>query len=451
MQTIAGIDFFPLHYDGNGNLSDANELGALTQAAAAATDVMLISHGFRNDENDATSLYTRFLTSFSGQLGRPELQGVASRKILAAGVYWPAKTYKETFPGDSGSVQDADTTTAQIEAVRETLTELQSDATDAQKAALDEAIGLLPKLEHHAAAQDRFVSLVLSVLPAQDASDALEGLDVLQAQSGSDLLSLLRRPVLAPATRAAAGGGDSGGGVASVDFESHDASDGGGVQAVGSAVGSVLGGAGKIANMATWYQMKSRCGVVGETGVVRAVRALKSDPLKVKVHLVGHSLGGRLMASCARGLTQDPMVSPDSLTLLEAAFSHFGFSPNNGIGMRGYFRDVIEKKVVTGPMLETFSAQDTVVGYVYAVVSRLASDNVKAIGDASDPYGGIGRNGAQKTPEAVFEPLHEPGTPYTFKTGVVTNLDGSGGLITSHGDVTNDHVTYAFASSVATT
>jgi hypothetical protein len=34
---------------------------------------------------------------------------------------------------------------------------------------------------------------------------------------------------------------------------------------------------------------------------------------------------------------------------------------------------------------------------------------------------------------------------------VLTNLDGSGGLIKDHGDVTNEAVTYAFASAVART
>jgi hypothetical protein len=451
METIAGFDYFRLHYDGNGNLPAADEFRALSDAAAAATDVVFLAHGFRNDENDATALYTKFLTSLGGHLSRTEFQGVATRKILFAAVYWPSKSYQETFPGDRGTVQDADVSAAQMEAVRQQLQGLQEDATDAQKQALDQAIGLLPKLEHDTDAQDQFVSLVLSTIPSgDDAGDAMEGLSLIRSQSGSDLLNLLRRPVLMPATRAAAGGGDSGGGVASVG-EIVTSNGGGGVQAFGSAIGSILGGAGKLGNMTTWYQMKSRSGVVGETGVVRAVRALKSDPLKVKVHLVGHSLGGRLMAACARGLTQDPMVQPDSLTLLEAAFSHFGFSANNGLGMTGFFRDVIAKQVVKGPMLETFSAQDTVVGYVYAIASRLAGDNVRAIGDANDPFGGIGRNGAQKTKEAVFEQLHEPGDPYKFQTGVVTNLDGSGGLITSHGDVTNDRVTYAFASAVAAT
>jgi hypothetical protein len=48
--------------------------------------------------------------------------------------------------------------------------------------------------------------------------------------------------------------------------------------------------------------------------------------------------------------------------------------------------------------------------------------------------------------------LHPPGTAYgNFQTGKVINLDGSGGLIKNHGDVTNETVTYAFASAVSRT
>lgn len=148
------------------------------------------------------------------------------------------------------------------------------------------------------------------------------------------------------------------------------------------------------------------------------------------------------------------MVQPDSLTLLEAAFSHYGFSANNGKGVAGFFRDVIDKQVVKGPMLETFSYQDTVVGLTYAIASRLADDNVKAVGDKDDEFGGIGRNGAQKTAESDFQKLKtaaSPGGAYVFKPGCVNCLDGSGGLIKDHGDVTNSDVTYAFASAVAAT
>jgi pimeloyl-ACP methyl ester carboxylesterase len=214
---------------------------------------------------------------------------------------------------------------------------------------------------------------------------------------------------------------------------------------------SIAGGLGRFLNLTNWYVMKDRSGAVGAKGVADAVRALHASCPEIRVHLVGHSLGGRLMASCAKALSDRPMLRVDSLMLLEAAFSHFGFSSNNGHGTAGFFRDVIEKKVVKGPFVSTFSAQDTVVGNAYAIMSRLAGDNTREIGDASDEFGGIGRNGPLKTAEVANFPLNAPGVAYEYKAEVINNLDGSGGLIKDHGDVTNAAVTYAFASIVART
>ena len=54
-----------------------------------------------------------------------------------------------------------------------------------------------------------------------------------------------------------------------------------------------------------------------------------------------------------------------------------------------------------------------------------------------------------KTPEVATVPLHAAGTAYDYKANVINNLDGSGGLIKDHNDVTNGAVTYAFASAMA--
>ena len=157
------------------------------------------------------------------------------------------------------------------------------------------------------------------------------------------------------------------------------------------------------------------------------------------------------MAACAHALCTRPKLQPDSLTLLQAAFSHYGFSPDNGRGKAGVFRDVVAKQIVKGPMIATFSAEDTVVGKAYSISSRLAKDNTRAIGDASDEFGGVGRNGALRTAEVANTRLQQPGAAYAYLRGVINNLDGSGGIITGHSDVTNPAVTYAFASAVAAT
>ena len=50
------------------------------------------------------------------------------------------------------------------------------------------------------------------------------------------------------------------------------------------------------------------------------------------------------MAGCVKALGEPPKLQVDSLMLLEAAFSHFGFSADNGRGVPGFFRDVIVKQ-----------------------------------------------------------------------------------------------------------
>jgi hypothetical protein len=368
-------------------------------------------------------------------------------------VYWPSLSFQESFPPQDGGVQALDANADQQAAVEQQIEELKAEVNPEQRGKLDQARQLLPMLDEDADAQNQFANLVLSVLDGRDLG-AGEGMDEIRAQEGSALLGKLRLPIII-STQAASSGSDAGGTVATSEgsvFPISGGSDGeGSTQEIGSFFGSIVGAAGRFLNFTTWWVMKDRSGVVGANGVAKAVRDLKAKNAGVKIHLVGHSLGGRLMAGCAKSLCGDPLLQPDSITLLEAAFSHYGFSPDAGDGKAGFFRDVIAKKLCRGPMIATFSAMDTVVGHVYALASRVADDNVKAIGDANDPFGGIGRNGAQKTAESVTEALHDVGVAYKYKQGVVNNLDGSANLITNHGDVTNERVTYAFASVVAAT
>jgi hypothetical protein len=451
MESVQGFDFFRLQFDADGNPQTLQVLAELEQraAAAGATDAILIAHGFRNDENDATGLYTRFLETLRQNLGRPEFQAsLGARKYVVAGIYWPSKAFKEAFGGDEGSVQGLDDELAQKQGVRAQLEDLKADATTPeQRVKIDQAVQLLDQVEGSTEAQDKLVDNVLSLLAGAE-KDPTEGLEEIRSKEGSELLDALRAPIILP-TADGGGDGESDGGAAGLGAVFVPDGDGG-TQGVGSFFGSIFGRIGQFLNLTTWYMMKNRSGIVGANGVAKAVRDLKAKRPGLKVHLVGHSLGGRLMASCAKSLA-DPKLQPDSLTLLEAAFSHYGFSPDAGGGTPGFFRAVVQEKVVRGPLVATFSKLDTVVGKVYAVASRLAGDNVKAIGDANDPFGGIGRNGTQKTQEALVDKLHIAGQAYDFASGKVINLDGSDNLITNHGDVTNANVTYAFASVMTKT
>lgn len=420
MPTVEGFDFFTLKFDATGTLQSGQEFDALTTRARAATDVVFVAHGFRNDENEATELYTRFLGTFRANLARSEFGALANRQIVFAGVYWPSKPYRETYGDASSGTRALERPAATLADARAQLEDLKMDASTAQRQALDQAIALLPTLENNPPAQNEFVTLVWSLLDTAN-TDTTEALPQIRSRSGEEILARLSPP------------------------PSH------GTRGIGDVGGRIAGGVGQFLNLTKWYAMKDRSGTVGATGVAKAVRSLRASCPDVRIHVVGHSLGGRLAASCAKALGTSPKVPLDSLMLLEAAFSHFGFSSNNGRGAAGFFREVIDQQVVKGPFVSTFSAQDTVVGRAYSLMSRLAGDNTRAIGDERDEFGGIGRNGPLKTSEVNTVKLNRAGTPYQFKDRVINNLDGSGGLITNHSDVTNEAVTYAFASAMLRT
>ena len=85
---------------------------------------------------------------------------------------------------------------------------------------------------------------------------------------------------------------------------------------------------------------------------------------------------------------------------------------------------------------------------------RLVSDAIRrsraGLGDENDKYGGIGRNGAQKTPEVTPHELLSPTQQYAFNAGGVYNLDANA-VITSHSDICRPEVAHALASAIAST
>lgn len=126
------------------------------------------------------------------------------------------------------------------------------------------------------------------------------------------------------------------------------------------------------------------------------MRQTKKD---LRVHLVGHSFGGRLVTAAAHLLpAKTPAVS---LTLLQSAYSHNGLGEKFDGSYDGAFRELVSDKRISGPILITHTKNDYAVGIAYPLASGISRDQAAAFGDENDPYGGMGRNGAQHTPEAL--------------------------------------------------
>jgi hypothetical protein len=135
------------------------------------------------------------------------------------------------------------------------------------------------------------------------------------------------------------------------------------------------------------------------------------------------------------------------MMLLQAAFSHNGLAEKFDGSNDGAFRTVLRDRRISGPLLITHTKRDKAVGIAYPLASRIARTVASALGDENDPYGGIGRNGAQRTPEAEFGTLGDLDARYRFRPGKVYNLKGDQ-FISNHGDVAGHQVAYAFWSGL---
>ncbi|MBC7632956.1 hypothetical protein, partial [Aeromicrobium sp.] len=187
-----------------------------------------------------------------------------------------------------------------------------------------------------------------------------------------------------------------------------------------------------LLNLTTYYEMKNRASVIGESGALGLLRDLKLENPALKVHLIGHSFGGRLVSSMARGPDGEAVLPIDSLHLLQAAYSHYGFGTAMPDIPEGYFRPVVMQHRVQGPILVTHTRNDLAVGLAYAAASALAGQVAASIGGPDDLYGAIGSNGALNTDAEDIELT--PTTPLDFRPGTIYNLHAD--FIKDHGDVT---------------
>lgn len=440
---FGGYPAFEIEYDKTGALVDP---GAQAEAidyfargdGKAVDDIVIISHGWNNDIAQARQLYGNFFNAFrTTQPGTP----VAHRSFAILALFWPSKRFADTdlIPGGAAGVAVGDANQLALLAQLETFAAIFGPEAEGTIAELR---ALVPNLENDLASQDAYVKKLVSLVP-QPSGETDEGLDEARAfldrAHGQDVLRNLKTPFV-PVLPAATGGATAFGlGSASgISGFFHDLA--GGITSAATNLGNVL----------AYYAMKDRAGIVARTGAITTVRALRAARPVPRLHLVGHSFGGRLVTALANALRagEAPFAS---MTLLEPAYSHNGMGKNwDGAGNDGSFRPVIADKKVAGPILITHSAHDFPVGTCYPIASRLMNQVASAIfGGPDDKYGGLGRNGAQHTPEAAFDTLHLVGTSYNaLPPGkVVRNLNGdgspTGATITSHGDVAKPEITYA--------
>ncbi len=438
--TMGPFPYFPVEFTKDGDVFKPDQVAAVLAAVAAApaasalTDLLVISHGWNDNIDDAEALYTKIFNCVGAVLGQSNSvsDNMKQRRAAVVGILWPSKKFDEAELTAGGAASFTADPSQGVNASLDVLAAFLD--TDDARQSLAHAKTLVPQLANSLDARDEFARIVRAFMPHDANSEEPVVSDDLFTLSGDELLRRLSRPVQdAPS-------GDSGGAAGFTDW-----------------MGKAVSGAKSLASLVTYYQMKNRAGVVGQRGVsdmlrqIRAARPATGDS-PLRLHLMGHSFGCRLVTSATSGAQDGPGLPVSSLSLFQGAFSHYAFAQAYDGTHDGLFRRVITDRTrLAGPLIISFTAKDKAVGIAYPIASRVARQIASSFGDANDPYGGLGRNGAQRTPGSqVVTMMNAAGTPYSFASGGIYNLDANA-VISEHSDLGHDEVAWALLSSVAST
>jgi hypothetical protein len=444
MERLSDFPYFPLEFTKEASVHDPAQITALKESLTqgGATDLIIISHGWNNNMAEANELYRLFFANLRALIDSGATPGLAQRKLAVLGVLWPSKRFeeKELIPSGAAGVSSL---TGMV-AMKAKLADLKGifDSPHADRT-LDELQQLLPKLEDSSATRKEFIEKVRSLI-RKGTADEEDGSKSFFATPPGEVLEKLSKPVSFTVAHAPA----QAGGAAAIGTGGAANIGAGGAAGLGEFFSGIWSGVRNVLNYTTYYQMKERAGTVGANGLNPLLREIASQQPGIKLHLVGHSFGGRLVTAAVAGTGGTSTLKISSLSLLQAAFSHYGFSQKWDGASDGTFRRILTGQAVSGPTIITCTDNDKAVGLAYPIASLLAGQVAAGIGDKNDKYGGIGRNGAQKTPEAVDESLLDVNKPYSLTNGRMHNLNTTH-FIRDHGDVHNAQVVYAVASAIA--
>jgi pimeloyl-ACP methyl ester carboxylesterase len=195
---------------------------------------------------------------------------------------------------------------------------------------------------------------------------------------------------------------------------------------IGDAFSTLWTGAKEALRLTSYWNMKERAGVVGERGLGAFITQLDKDASHVRVHLIGHSFGARVVSFALKGLPANVTGerSPvKSVTLIQGAFSHFAFANSlpHAPDRSGALTTMAAR--VDGPLLVTHSVHDLAVCKRYPQVSFIARQDAADADDTQFRFGAMGADGAQAV-EANTVEFGPVGQAYPFAKGKFLNLNG---------------------------
>ncbi|MFF8595493.1 serine-threonine protein kinase [Streptomyces sp. NPDC015220] len=339
-------------------------------------DLIVFAHGWNNDRSEATRLYSRFFAPVPGL--------APAARIGYVGVVWPSMRFCDEpipdFPRSAagpapGPALDEDTRRALL------------DTFPGRAAVVDRLARMLDQRPREGTALEEFGRLVrLLAEAAPPGPQALFAADTVARGVPRGEPGMFTRPTADVCAEFAAAAARLEAPAGPETFSLPDPWD----------------GAKELLRQATYYAMKRRAGTVGERGLGPAVGRLAHTAPGVRVHLVGHSFGGRLVSFALRGLPAR-VRSVKSVTLLQGAFSHYAFAPRlpDDPGAGGVLCGQEDR--VDGPLVCCHSRFDSALGTFYPLAARMADDDRSVLGVdigglLGPEWGAMGHDGVQGVP-----------------------------------------------------
>lgn len=375
---VSVTPYWELTFDADGD-PDAGKRDRLLDGVTqrGVHELIVFAHGWNSDRSGATRLYDRFFAPI------PRLAPAA--KIGYVGVVWPSMRFSDEpipdFPRPVAAemprrpVLDKDTRHALLETF------------PGRATVIDQIARLLdqqPREEAELEEFGRLVRMLVDIVPP--GPQALFAADTLAEGVPQDSPDMFTGSTAAVCEEFA---------QALMHLEAPDG-------AASFSMPNPWEGAHELLRQATYYAMKRRAGTVGERGLGRVIGQLAERAPEVRVHLVGHSFGARLVSFALRGLPKG-VRTVKSVTLLQGAFSHYAFAsrlphdPRAGGVLEG------QHKRIDGPLVCCFSRHDSALSTMYPLASRMAGDarGVAALDIGrmlGAKWGAMGHDGVQAVP-----------------------------------------------------
>ncbi len=426
---LAGFPFWILEFDSGARPAPGVQTFLDEMSSAGLTDLFVFSHGWNNNHEAAMLLYNGFFGEVRNLLDDPSTNKRADRKVGVAGVIWPSIL----FPGDSVPTEDEGGAASFTPDLNTPTLESELPKVFTAPEQLPVLQDLLKMVDERPPDNDALLAFrdkLKQLVSSQETIAAQDDLELRAAtvENDDDWFALL-------------------------DLMSVQAvpNSNGGAASLGGVFGKLWNGAVSVLRTATYWQMKDRAGLIGKQGLGPLLGQLHSAAPSLRIHLLGHSFGARLVSYALAGLPErltGPASPVKTLFLLQGAFSHFAFAEALPFDSSRAGDLAGMDARVDGPLLTTFSLKDLAVGNAYPAASILFKQDAAASIDLLYRWEGMGRDGAQAV-DAAEDVLGDVQTVYNFQPGKWINLDGNRIIVLgdppsgAHGDIIHPETAWA--------